>query len=134
MVILLADRLIRTSAPAIAAAVEGGSGAQKSSHSSTWNVTSTDPIDRNRRSTPNGAWRPATPICRPSVILVECRVGVDVWMIALAQDQLGVRNLQVLAQLGSRCRLHAMIRPKDLRTIGRCDGVVRLSARMRGGK
>ena len=42
---------------------DGGSGAQKSSQISTWKVNSTDPFERNRRSTPNGASCPPTCIC-----------------------------------------------------------------------
>ena len=47
MVMLLADRLTSTSAPASAARVEGGIGAQRSSQISTWKV-------RSRRAGRNG--------------------------------------------------------------------------------
>ena len=42
MVMLLADRLTSTSAPASAAWLDGGTGTQMSSQISTWKVTGTD--------------------------------------------------------------------------------------------
>ena len=60
MVMLLADRLSSSSAPAIAARVDGGSGTQISSQISTWKVNGTEPFERKRRSAPKGASWPAT--------------------------------------------------------------------------
>jgi len=75
MVMLLADRLSSSSAPAIAARVDGGSGTQMSSQISTWKVNGTDPVERNSRSTPNGTSLPATTTCRPRTPApgVKCR-------------------------------------------------------------
>ena len=63
MVMLLADRLSSTSAPASAAWLDGGTGTQMSSQISTWKVIGTEPVERNSRSVPNGAVWPASSIC-----------------------------------------------------------------------
>src|SRR6516162_587959 len=70
----------------------------------------------------------------PAVVFVERRVRIDLAMIALAQNQLRVRDPQVLVEFGSERSLHAMVRPKDLWAIGHRDRVVWLSAGMRRGK
>ncbi len=62
MVMLLADRFSRTSAPASAACADGGIGIQMSSQISTWKVNGTEPIERNSKSVPNGAFCPASEI------------------------------------------------------------------------
>ena len=67
MVILLADRFSRISAPASAAAVDGGCGTQTSSQISTWAVNGAVPCDWNSRSTPNGTLRSATLIAAPRI-------------------------------------------------------------------
>ena len=65
MVMLLADRLRRISAPAAAPAVLGGCGTHKSSQISIWKVKATEPVAANKRSTPNGASCPASVIVAP---------------------------------------------------------------------
>ena len=62
-----------------------------------------------------------------AVVLEERRIGVDVAMVAFAQDQLCMRDLQVLRELGPGRSLHAMIRPQDLRPVGRLDRFDRAS-------
>ena len=62
MAMLLADRFNKISAPASAAAVEGGSGTQTSSQISICAVKGTEPQDLNRRSVPNGTDCPPTSI------------------------------------------------------------------------
>jgi len=62
MVMLLADRLTRSSAPARAAWLDGGTGTQMSSQISTWKVSGTEPVERNSRSVPNGTVWPANTI------------------------------------------------------------------------
>src|SRR5262249_61629579 len=60
MVMLRAERLINTSAPARAAWLEGGTGTQMSSQISTWKVSGTPPVERNSMSVPNGtSWPPS---------------------------------------------------------------------------
>jgi len=75
MVMLLAERLTKTSAPASAAVLEGGIGVQRSSQISTWKVSATEPVEANRRSTPNGALWPAISIrvLRMPAPEVKCR-------------------------------------------------------------
>ena len=60
MVMLLADRLTSSSAPARAAWLEGGTGTQMSSQISTWKVKGTVPLERNNMSVPNGTSWPAS--------------------------------------------------------------------------
>jgi len=48
---------------------------------------------------------------RSAVVLVECRVGIDLAVKALAQHKFRMGNLQLWAQFGARRSLHAMVRP-----------------------
>ncbi len=75
MVMLLAERLISTSAPASAAWLEGGIGVQTSSQISTWNVAAMSPALSNSRSTPNGTCAPATLMVSPRTLApgAKCR-------------------------------------------------------------
>src|SRR5207247_2138697 len=52
-----------------------------------------------------------------AVILVEGGVGIDPRAEALAQNELGVRNLQVVVELRTGGALNAMIRPQDLLSV-----------------
>src|SRR5665647_553979 len=45
---------------------------------------------------------------RLAIVFGERRIGIDLAVIALAQHQLGVGNLQVLTQRSALCALHAM--------------------------
>ena len=45
-----------------------------------------------------------------------------------------MRNVERSVQRGTRCHLHAMVRPQHLRTVARGDRFERLLAGMRGGK
>src|SRR6266581_4099007 len=54
---------------------------------------------------------------RFAVGLVERRVRVHVPAIALADDQLGVRDAEILVQVGARRALHAVIRPEHLGSV-----------------
>jgi hypothetical protein len=67
-----------------------------------------------------------------AVVLVERRLGIDLAVIALAQHEFGVRNLQVLSEFGSRRPLNTVVGPKLLGPIGDLDDVVRFPAMMRG--
>ncbi len=66
MVMLLADRLAITVAPASAARVLGGSGTQRSSQISTPSTKPGRSSASNSRSVPNGARVPATAIVSPT--------------------------------------------------------------------
>ena len=55
-------------------------------------------------------------------------------MIALAQDQFGMGNVQVGVKSGAGGSLHAVIRPEDLPAIGDIDRLERLLAGMRRRK
>src|SRR5262245_25914025 len=55
---------------------------------------------------------------RLAVGLVERRVRVYVLAIALANDQLGVRDAEILVQVGTRGALHAVLRPEHLGSVG----------------
>src|SRR5262249_20246482 len=57
-----------------------------------------------------------------AVVLVEGGVGIDRGAEALAQDELGVRNLQVVVELRTGRGLNAMIRPHDLLSVADRDG------------
>jgi hypothetical protein len=52
-------------------------------------------------------------------------------MIAFAQYQLSMGNVQLTVKIGASCVLHAMIGPKDLLAIANIDGLKVLLA-MRG--
>ena len=73
MVMLLADRLTSTSAPASAAWLDGGTGTQMSSQISTWKVTGTVPVERNSRSVPNGTSWPASLILLSMTLAPETK-------------------------------------------------------------
>ena len=51
-------------------------------------------------------------------------------MIALADDQFGMRDVERRVKSGARCVLHAMIRPQGLRAVTRFDRLEGLSAGM----
>src|SRR5262249_52515642 len=74
---------------------------------------------------------PGQPGLGLAVVLVECRIRVDIAVITLAQHQLRLRDLQVAAKFRARRSLHAMVRPQDLRTVGYLDRFIGLAARMR---
>jgi hypothetical protein len=61
-----------------------------------------------------------------SVSLHKCRVAVDVLAEAFADDQVGLRNLDVLGDLRAFGVLHAMVRPQHLVTIANLDRLERL--------
>src|SRR5947209_11769543 len=71
---------------------------------------------------------------RLAVRLEECRVGVDVASIALADHELGVRDLQARNQLGVLRTLDAVIRPQHLGAVGQRGGLERLLAGMARGE
>ncbi len=48
---------------------------------------------------------------RSAVVLVECRVGIDLAVKALAQHKFRMGNLQLGAQFGARRPLHAVVWP-----------------------
>ena len=68
------------------------------------------------------------------VVLVERLVGIDCAVVAFAQHQFGVRDVEILAELRARCSLHTMVRPELLLSVGDLDRVERLFAHMRGSK
>src|SRR6476660_7730579 len=51
------------------------------------------------------------PGLRSAIVLVECRVGIDLAVKALAQHKFRMGDLQLWAQFGARRSLHAMVRP-----------------------
>src|SRR5262249_2654794 len=53
-----------------------------------------------------------------AVVLVEGGAGLDPRAEALAQNELGVRNLQVVVELRTGGVLNAVIRPQDLLSVG----------------
>src|SRR5436190_1423664 len=55
-------------------------------------------------------------------------------MIALAQDKLCMRDVQIAMELGPARSLHAVVRPQNLGAISQGDALVWLSAGMGGGK
>src|SRR5262245_45567669 len=60
-----------------------------------------------------------------AVVLVEGGVGIDPSTEALAQNELGVRNLQVVVELRTGGGLNAVIRPQDLLSVVDRDGLER---------
>src|SRR6266851_1562823 len=69
-----------------------------------------------------------------AVGLVEGRIAVDILAIALTDDEFGLRDCQVLAELRARRSLYAMVRPQHLLAVGQVNDVKRFGARMRGGE
>src|SRR2546421_7600462 len=69
-----------------------------------------------------------------AVRLVERGVGVDGFAIALADDQLGVRDLELLDELGVRRALDAVVRPEYLGPVREADRVERLLPGVGGGE
>src|SRR4051812_23868117 len=65
-----------------------------------------------------------------AVVLVECRVGIDLAVKALAQHKFGMGNSQLRAQFGARRSLHAVVRPQDLPPIGDVDCLIWLAPGM----
>jgi len=61
-----------------------------------------------------------------SVSLHECRVAVDVFAKTFADDQIGLRNFDVLGDLCAFGVLHAMVWPQHLVTIANLDHLERL--------
>src|SRR5262245_61462956 len=66
-----------------------------------------------------------------AVVLVEGGVGIDPSAEALAQNELGVRNLQVVVELRTGGVLNAVIRPQDLLSVVDRDGLERTFVAMR---
>ncbi len=66
------------------------------------------------------------------VVFEERRIGIDLRMVALAQDQLGMGDIKRAVKVGSACALDAVIRPKDLRPIGSLYCLEGAAAFMRG--
>src|SRR5262249_7190731 len=66
-----------------------------------------------------------------AVVLVEGRVGIDPGAETLAQNELSVRNLQVVVELRTSGVLNAMIRPQDLLSVVDRDGLERTFVAMR---
>ncbi len=60
------------------------------------------------------------------------RIAVDVLVVALAHDQLRMRNGDVLGNVRAGCPLHAMVRPQHLVAVGQLDHLERRLAGMRG--
>ncbi len=73
MVMLLAERLTNSSAPARAAWLDGGTGTQMSSQISTWKVKATEPVERNSWSVPNGTAWPASSISCSTTLAPETK-------------------------------------------------------------
>src|SRR4026207_25830 len=69
-----------------------------------------------------------------AVRLVEGGVGVHLLPVALADDQLGVRDLEVLVEVGAGRALHAVIRPEHLGAVLELYGLEGLRPGMRGGE
>src|SRR5947207_706365 len=65
---------------------------------------------------------------RLAVRFVERGVGVDGFAVALADDQLGVRDLELLDELGIGRPLYAVVRPEHLGTVPEADRLERLLA------
>ena len=86
------------------------------------------------RARPRSRKYPASPVGVLVVVFEERRIGIDLGMEALAQDQLGVGNIERGVNFRAARALDAVIGPKDLRPIG---GLYRLEgtpAFMRGCK
>ena len=64
----------------------------------------------------------------------EGRVAVDVVVEAFADDQFGLRNIDVLGDLRAFGALHAMVRPQNLIAVGKLDHLERFLAFMAGRK
>ena len=62
------------------------------------------------------------------VVLEESGVGVDVRVVALADDQLRVGDVEIAAELRSGRALDAVVRPQDLAAVGQLDRLVGLAA------
>src|SRR5262249_23946817 len=68
---------------------------------------------------------------RRAVVLIKRRIGIDRASKALADDEGGMRNLQVVAKRGAGGFLHAMIGPEHLKPVSGFDCLKRLLSRMR---
>ncbi len=62
------------------------------------------------------------------IVLDEGRIRIDLAAEPLADDQLGMRDVEVVAELGAGRTLDAMVRPQDLRAVGDVDQLERLAA------
>ena len=71
---------------------------------------------------------------RLAVVLAKGRVGVDRPVEALADDQLGMRDVEIGMERGARSALHAMIRPQGLRAVIELDRLERRLAGMGAGE
>src|SRR5207247_6635809 len=58
-----------------------------------------------------------------AVGLAEGRVRVDVLPVALTQDELGVRDVELLVKLGAGRPLDAMVRPEHLSAVRKLGGL-----------
>ena len=74
------------------------------------------------------------PRVRPVIVLIKRRIGIDLAMITLTQNELGMRDPKIIAQLRSRRALHAVVRPQDLRAVAKLNGFIGISVGMAGGK
>ena len=71
----------------------------------------------NSRIRPRSLRYPASPVWRLAVVFEERRVGIDFpGVIALANDQLAMRDGEFRMKPAPFRALNAMIRPKDLRS------------------
>ena len=69
-----------------------------------------------------------------AVGLGERRIAVDVLVESLADDELGLRDREVLRKRGALGALHAVIGPQHLLAVGEIDRLERLLARMGRGE
>src|ERR1700733_12805005 len=74
------------------------------------------------------------PGARLAVGFQEGRIAVDRLVVAFAQDQPGMADIQIGVQRGAVAAHDAMIGPEDLRTVEGVDGLVDLPPRMAGGE
>src|SRR5262245_56704669 len=63
-----------------------------------------------------------------AVGLDEGRIAVDLGVVALADDELGVRNVDPLVDGGALGALHTMVGPQDLVAVGQLDALEGLLA------
>src|SRR5271169_938385 len=66
------------------------------------------------------------PRARAAIVLEECRIGVDLAAKSLADDELGVGNVERWMKCRPLAPLHAMIGPKRLHAVGHSNALERL--------
>ncbi|MNC67864.1 hypothetical protein D3C75_1184040 [compost metagenome] len=64
----------------------------------------------------------------------EGRIAVDIRIAALANDQLGMGEVECRVQRGAVAALYAVVGPEFLLAVGQLDDVERLLARVAGRK